>query len=247
MVRKSFFTLAFGVSLILILIGTASVSLAQTVANTTSSATLPPFLEKFLEALHPNATAAELNQIRIQWANQNAHNQERIKETNGAVLSFSPLALQGGMNFMGSVVHWWTDGTGVVAAPYEIVGPPDGSGTEFFTPHLNDEAFDVGLMDSSTSYGDVYLHTQLGPTWAYGPGNYVIVLASNNPWAPFGDWSYIGWKQVTVEWPNWQWLWIGYTWEYGITFSSVAVCAWNAGQNDAWNDFFVDSVVFTGG
>jgi hypothetical protein len=214
-------------------------------SSISSNATLPDFLEKILESLHPNATSTELNQIRTQWANQIALRQKRIAETNGAVLSFSPLNALTGMNFMAAVLRWWAYGTGFVAAPTQLVGAPDGYGTEFVTRNIGDEAFDIGRMTSLTSHEDVYLHTQLGPTWQYGPGNYVMVFASNDPNAPMGSWTFINYRQVTTTWPNWQWLYIGSTMQ-GQTFGYVTVACWSAGGLDMYNDIFVDSVVFTG-
>jgi hypothetical protein len=61
----------------------------QTSANPTTNATLPDFLEKILEALHPNATSTELNQIRTQWANQIALNQEHAAAANEVVSFFA--------------------------------------------------------------------------------------------------------------------------------------------------------------
>ncbi|MEM4504910.1 MAG: hypothetical protein QXE94_02445 [Candidatus Bathyarchaeia archaeon] len=240
MKRKSLFIIVFIVFLLL------ATNFSSTHAEPTTNTPLPDFLEKILILLHPNASSAELDQIRIQWANQLRLNQERIKSTNGAVLHPSTLA---GSACLLSVIYSYTYGTGAVYNPNAIVGWIDYNFARLYTPNLDDEAFMIGQMSSANAGGDVYFVSKLGPTTVGKEnmaGNYLIGFVSNDPYAPMEQWIFIGYAKITwpYYWPKAPYVYIGTA---SQTFSYIAVCAWAAGGLDPYNDVLVDCVYATSG
>lgn len=225
-------------TVLLLLTSNFSITSASPAINTP----LPDFLEKILLLLHPNASLTELNQIRLQWANQIRLNQERITSTNGAVQHFSPMT---GSSYLSSVVYTYMYGTGAVYNPNAIVGLIDYNFARLYTPNLDDEAFIIGQMTSANA-GDVYFVSKLGPTGAQHTGNYLIGFGSNDPYAPMGQWNFIGYAQITwpYYWPKAPYVYIGTA---SQTFRYIAVCAWAAGGLDPYNDVLVDCIWATSG
>jgi hypothetical protein len=233
MTKKGSLTIIFGIAFVFIMMASSFTAVhASTPANT-----LPTPLENILQAMHPNATATELNQIRTQWANQLAINQQHAPDSRSA---FAPAFVPSGGCYFGTIVkpeHYL--GGQIIGQPSVILGPADNVYCELLAPGLNDFAAICGTWTSATAHGQIYSHVLLShgaATWGT-LGNYLICLASNDIDADPRTWPFIGY--VNVQGETSYWAYTGYSsssytyWNFGV---------WTAGGQVLSNDIYLDSV-----
>ena len=174
-------------------------------AKPETNVTLPDFLEKVLLSLNPNATSAELNLKRTEWANQLKMNEEYLKKAPQSPLSVNTIK----STTIGAHYYMiWADkeswGGGIVYDEDNIVGSgPDSYIARLYTPYVGGVANIFGEMSSPYAWGYVYAYAAERGRRYDGKDNYLIVYASNNLSAPPGEWTFIGYKKITSMDPTW--------------------------------------------
>ncbi len=238
MKRKSSFVFAFGILAILTLLASGSIVLASPITNTgnsNSTKALPNFVENILEQLHPNATDAELNQIRTQWANQIELSQQHAPN---AAQSLSPMMTPGvgGSYLTNPVGTECILGGYIQGQPSVMTGTSDGVMVVQNTPGYGDRTNIYGPMSSSNAGGYVYARGCLTPWSSYG--NYLMVFATNDINNPDpNSWTFINYAQFSGLTPYWNY--IGYT---GSAFRYWNFGCWAAGGSDPTNVIAIDCV-----
>lgn len=194
--KNSIVIAAYGVTFVLLLLAS---NFGAVLAKPETNATLPDFLERLLLSLYSNATPAELNLKRIEWANQLKMNEEYLKT--------APQPLGNGPHYFmiwADEEHW---GGGMVYDEDNIVGlGPDGYIARLYTPYVGGVANIFGEMSSPYVYGYVYAYAAERGRRYDGKDNYLIVYASNNLYAPPEEWTFIGYKKITSTDPTWWYI-----------------------------------------
>lgn len=169
---------------------------------------LPDFLERFLDSYGTNLSKSELNTIRTKWIEQLKHNKEVIAKGDHV------------FNSSGSRSSAYLESV-EITSPYEDYGyiqyasnmegyydgnyahlHTDGWDETYTNESMGGEAFAAGNMSASAG-GNVYVyakkgtHTGSDPPWK----NIVMVYASNNLYAGFLNWEFIGWTTVRNGYP----------------------------------------------
>ncbi len=213
---------------------------------------LPDFLEKYLESIC-QGNSTKLNEVRNIWLNQIAIKQERVCNTDGAVLSPNTEALSKNSvhdsgtpsdSYLSNML--WTEpfGGGSITDPHNVEGYRDYYYTRLLAPYNASGASVVGEM-SLHSTGDFYVPAKLGPTGAQHVGDYLILMGCNYPSAPLQEWVYgfIGYVQISC--PNSEfdapYVYVGYTsnvYKY-ITAGTVIM---NISSTNSYSDILVDAV-----
>jgi len=208
-------------------------------AELNSNITLPNYVEALIKAMHPNATAAQLTQYRIEWAKQLALNEEHAPDASGASDGFSPMLTTYRVNVLQTEVT----GQGQVINPLYVRYAPDGYCCEETTPQSGDMAANMGEFNVGVAYGGT-VSAYIGNTWTallHNPDNenYIGVWASNNRYTPWENWQPIGMAHITS---GLSWVYIGYTpsayeyWDIGCICSGY----------DTYNDMIIDSMRIVG-
>jgi hypothetical protein len=120
-----------------------------------------------------------------------------------------------------------------------MTGLADGAFTRFYTPSSNQGAAVIGKLFPNTG-GDVYLTTKLGPNYASGSGNRLIVWGSKT--GANGTWTAIGNVAVTSTATNGAQQYVGYA---STTYAYVSVgINTMMGGSVIFNDVMADCVYF---
>ncbi len=185
---------------------------ATSIGNTPQPILNPPLLTdlqtSFLDFFGQNLTATELNNIKLQWAQQNQHNQQVIKDTNGAVLNFSQLDSLYGC-YLSNIPAGYTspyESYGYIQDPDRMIGQIDYNFAYLLTDGWNEhydpsamggESFAMGYMQTYYS-GDIYIFAEPGPDTGSNPPweNVVLVCGSNDINTPFLQWIPLGYAVV---------------------------------------------------
>jgi hypothetical protein len=215
-------------------------------ASASNTATLPDWAKAFIvKTLGPNATASEIATVENIWIKQFALNEQRIKETNGAVLDAEHFTATLSNNYMA----WWRKdeplyGGQVIGGSY-LVGSSDNLFARCYTPYVGQGASVVGEMTDPQAHGDYYLKASLGPTGEGQNGNYFIVMGGNNLDDPPDVWIYHVVGVIHVTWP-YSWPWSG-TW-YFVGYNATQYRYISVGVNTmmgpgcTYNDVMADSI-----
>ncbi|MCW4018691.1 MAG: hypothetical protein NWF00_08475 [Candidatus Bathyarchaeota archaeon] len=224
---------------VLILV-TSNFSVVCASSSSSNNVALPVFLENLLVNSHPNASKAELNQIRAIWINQIELKEERIASTNGAVLNYKPSDTRSG-SYMSDYLDYEEFGGGVVYDGPNMEGLVDYNYARFYTPYDNAGASVIGEL-SSAATGDVYVVGKLGPTGYGQNGNYFTVFGNNVSDKNDEGWrdNFIGYGAVNHTYPVYNY--IGLTQN---TYVYVAVGVVTMGGECTYNDVLGDIVWFT--
>jgi len=202
---------------------------------------LPDFIEGSIAAMaemYPGATDRELDQVRAQWAEQISLKMERIKETNGAVLTSNPTTRA--TAYINIFLRVEDFGGGSTTNPRYVLGYPDGTFARFYTPGANQTATVVGTTLTLTK-GDVYA---IGYRSTTSTGQYAIVYASTTGGAEIKDWPPIGYTKISTTPTNSADHYVGYA---GTAYQYLAVgCNTYMGGAATYNDFYLDSVKIVG-
>jgi hypothetical protein len=201
--KKHSFLIISGLVLAFLMLAGNFVSVHATTNAT--NATLPDFLEKLLEQLYPNATSAELTQIRTEWADQLLIDQEHAPNATGGL---SPMYTpgQGGSHLITPVSKEVVYGGEIEGQPNAIAGTEDGVMVQQISG-LNEMTNLYGNMSSVNAGGAIYCAGEIGPF--AGTGNYLMVWGTNNYDGTPGCWTFIGYGQYTSTYENW--VYLGYT------------------------------------
>jgi hypothetical protein len=171
---------------------------------------LPDFIWDAIMQMNSNANSTELALIRAQTINQLTLNQERIADTNGAVLNYQwrngsndnisqnselEISSYGTYDYRIDPLLW-TEGSGTVYNNYSVVGVSDDDFTEFYAPLFwypgHDQVPGHGQMASvageiwpSQASGDFYAVAKLGSHVGNEEnstnGNYLLFWTANYP------------------------------------------------------------------
>lgn len=191
--KSSIAVAACGVALLLLLLTS---NFGAVLAKPDTNETLPDFLERLLLSLYSNATSAELNLKRIEWANQLKMNEEYLKKAPQLLASWPHYYM------VWADKEYW--GGGMVYDEDNIIGSdPDGYIARLYTPYVGGVANIFGEMSSQYAWGYVHAYAAERGQRYDGKDNYLICMASNNLYAPPGEWTFIGYKKITSMTPTW--------------------------------------------
>jgi hypothetical protein len=224
---------------------------ADTLAtNTTQKLSLSDYNNRLLNYLGENLSAADLKNLKTEWAQQIEHNQEVIQATHGSVLNFSlPININATDNSAGSFSSLDTlngcyiaeispshlsppEDYGYINNPSAIEGSSDNNFARLVTDGWNGnyqnpmggEAFAASWMQTTYS-GDIYIEAKRTSSSENNPPwkDIVMVMGSNSIDTPYGDWAMIG--EMVVNSPSPSWVWAGNTEGYS-PFTVIAVMCW---------------------
>jgi hypothetical protein len=218
--KKSMVITACGLTLAMLLITS---NFGVIFAQTENNVTLPDYLERLLQSIYANATKAELDQKRIEWANQEKINEEHRKTAS------PPSGKDAHYYMINADVEYWGDG--MVYNEDNIIGSaPDSAIAKLYTPYVGGVANIFGEMSSSDAWGYVYAYAAEYGQRYDGKDNYLCVMASNDLNAPPEEWAYLGYQKITSTTPDW--CYIAYTsneyqyWCFGVNAMGVD-CMYN--------------------
>ena len=199
------------------------------VQSSDNNKVLPDFIEGSIRVMYPDASDEKLAEVRAQWIEQLALNEQRIAETNRAVLKPNPTR---GCAYMNTFIRVEDFSGGTTTNPRNVLGISDGSFARFYTPNAGQCATVVATASTATT-GDTYV---VGYRSSTSTGQYAIVYGSTSGNA--GTWQGIGYAKISSTGTNL--YFVGYA---GTAYSHLAVgCNTYMGGLSTYNDFYLDCV-----